>query len=551
MACGCSEAKATPDVAQANFSPNATRHVFLAQGETLDCFMARAADGMSPVPDASDIVIDRITNPAIVANCERKVDMTFTLSEGSLTQVADQNDPKYPGSNFLSTPPPVWSATLKEVDDEFTPFVLTDTGLTFDTASGKLSGTVNDTFSGKKLRIEISISATNKDTSAVAEVDNRTYMLVAEKCDKDTLRLIRPLPIANGRITGKFDELRSSGSRHKGVDYAKQGEIGEIVAAADGVVTFAGETNPTGYATLIKISHRNAAGKELGETRYAHWSEKYVANGDVVHAGQRIALEGNRGHSSAPHLHFELRLNGKPVNPEDYMNGPIPVNPADVNSPTVNQTGRGLTANESAARGECPDSVPIGDDPHSGDIVPSSAGQRTQKHNCSPPTPPGLPSKEEVLQRVDAQIDKLGGDNADKDYFHKMIYIESVYDPYAYCDLPTSHALGLYQMLPSTGKEYFRKIGVPYSCENQCNIEYATQAQWKYYTKQKNIYLKFKNTGKVYSTLPKGAHGARYQNMDQQQFIYMLHHDGEGSVQNSNNLQGADIWSSRMKRYSN
>ena len=101
------------------------------------------------------------------------------------------------------------------------------------------------------------------------------------------------------------------GRLHAGTDFA--GAHGTpIYSTADGVVTFAGWQS--GYGRLIKIQH------EFGiETRYAHNSKLYVTAGQRVSRGDRIAAMGNTGRSTGTHLHYEVRVGGKPVNPMIYI----------------------------------------------------------------------------------------------------------------------------------------------------------------------------------------------------------------------------------------
>ena len=99
--------------------------------------------------------------------------------------------------------------------------------------------------------------------------------------------------------------------RHTGVDIA--GPVGlKIFAAADGIVSIAGWQN--GYGNTILLSHGNGV-----QTRYGHASKLLVSPGDYVQQGQTIALVGSTGHSTGPHLHFEIVLNGKRVNPLGYI----------------------------------------------------------------------------------------------------------------------------------------------------------------------------------------------------------------------------------------
>ncbi len=98
---------------------------------------------------------------------------------------------------------------------------------------------------------------------------------------------------------------------HEGVDFA--GPVGTpLVAAADGVVTFAGRRGA--YGNMIEIRH--AMGYT---TRYAHLSRIRVTRGESVSRGDRIGDMGNTGRSTGSHLHYEVRLNGTPINPMTFI----------------------------------------------------------------------------------------------------------------------------------------------------------------------------------------------------------------------------------------
>ena len=98
---------------------------------------------------------------------------------------------------------------------------------------------------------------------------------------------------------------------HKGVDWSVP--VGtSVYASSGGTVTRAGWSSSYGYCVYIQ----HPDGKE---TRYAHCSKLYVSVGDTVVQGQLIALSGNTGDSTGPHLHFEIRVNGVAVNPLLYV----------------------------------------------------------------------------------------------------------------------------------------------------------------------------------------------------------------------------------------
>jgi murein DD-endopeptidase MepM/ murein hydrolase activator NlpD len=98
---------------------------------------------------------------------------------------------------------------------------------------------------------------------------------------------------------------------HKGLDFA--GRKGtEIIATADGVVSFVGRNGL--YGKMIKINHGHGI-----ISRYGHIQKALVKRGESVKRGDAIALMGNTGRSTGPHLHYEILLNGLPVNPKKYI----------------------------------------------------------------------------------------------------------------------------------------------------------------------------------------------------------------------------------------
>ncbi|MBP6677653.1 MAG: peptidoglycan DD-metalloendopeptidase family protein [Paracoccus sp.] len=111
------------------------------------------------------------------------------------------------------------------------------------------------------------------------------------------------------RYTSPFG--RRWGRAHEGIDMA--GPVGTaIFSTGDGVVTFAGWQS--GYGNFVKIKH------ELGtETRYAHMSKIRVKVGQKVSRGSRIGDMGNTGRSTGSHLHYEVRVNGRAVNPMSFI----------------------------------------------------------------------------------------------------------------------------------------------------------------------------------------------------------------------------------------
>ena len=123
-------------------------------------------------------------------------------------------------------------------------------------------------------------------------------------------------PISGGRMSSGFGRrsrpTRGASTYHKGIDLATP--VGTVVAASSsGVVTKAGWGS--GYGYVVYIQHPNGM-----STRYGHLSKVLVKAGQSVSQGQKIALSGNTGVSTGPHLHFEILVNGTQVNPLKYLN---------------------------------------------------------------------------------------------------------------------------------------------------------------------------------------------------------------------------------------
>ena len=161
------------------------------------------------------------------------------------------------------------------------------------------------------------ITYKNDDTESIEYLKEEvTYEAVAKIVEKGTK--IPPTyirPISGGRQTSGFGRRKrptaGASSYHKGVDWAVATGT-PVYASSGGVVTRAGWGKGYGYCVYIK----HPDGKE---TRYGHLSKVLVSAGQSVSQGQRIALSGNTGVSTGPHLHFEILVNGSQVNPLNYL----------------------------------------------------------------------------------------------------------------------------------------------------------------------------------------------------------------------------------------
>ena len=123
-------------------------------------------------------------------------------------------------------------------------------------------------------------------------------------------------PISGGRLSSGFGRrnrpTKGASSYHKGIDWATP--TGTAVnASCGGTVARAGWGS--GYGYVVYINHPDGR-----QTRYGHLSKVLVSPGQTVSQGQKIALSGNTGVSTGPHLHFEILINGSQVDPLKYMN---------------------------------------------------------------------------------------------------------------------------------------------------------------------------------------------------------------------------------------
>ena len=131
----------------------------------------------------------------------------------------------------------------------------------------------------------------------------------------DNALLPTGMPVAHGYVASGYgtrtDPITGRQAVHLGVDFDVP--LGsDIQAVAEGVVTYSGVRN--GYGNVVEVDHGNGY-----MTRYAHNSRNLVEVGTRIHVGQIVAKVGSTGRSTGPHCHFEVWLNGRPVNPMAYV----------------------------------------------------------------------------------------------------------------------------------------------------------------------------------------------------------------------------------------
>lgn len=175
--------------------------------------------------------------------------------------------------------------------------------------------------------------AAGSDSAEAADAQFRALFLTWKKLDaleQTVISIPSMQPVDKLLFTSSFgvrsDPFRGTAAMHAGVDIP--GTIGTpIYATADGIISHAGRQG--GYGNLVQINH----GRGI-ETRYGHLSKILVADNTRVRRGQMIGLMGSTGRSTGSHLHYEVRVDGKAVNPIPFL-----------------QTGEYLTAAQSRMQG--------------------------------------------------------------------------------------------------------------------------------------------------------------------------------------------------------
>jgi murein DD-endopeptidase MepM/ murein hydrolase activator NlpD len=128
------------------------------------------------------------------------------------------------------------------------------------------------------------------------------------------LTVLTTAPVANTESSGfgwRDDPIRHDRRYHRGTDFrAEPGTA--VLAAGDGTVVFAGRQS--GYGNVIYVDHGGGV-----ITRYAHLRRIETKKNMTVTAGERIGQVGSTGRATGPHLHFEIRLDGRAVNPVTAM----------------------------------------------------------------------------------------------------------------------------------------------------------------------------------------------------------------------------------------
>lgn len=179
------------------------------------------------------------------------------------------------------------------------------------------SKTLQEPSAGHRKVVAMVSYRNNAETDREIIKEEVTYEAVPKIVEKGTK--IPPTyikPISGGRLSSGFGRrsrpTRGASTYHKGIDWATP--VGTaVMASSGGTVAKAGWGS--GYGYVVYINHADGR-----QTRYGHLSKVLVSAGQTVSQGQKIALSGNTGISSGPHVHFEILIDGSQVNPLKYLN---------------------------------------------------------------------------------------------------------------------------------------------------------------------------------------------------------------------------------------
>ncbi len=137
-----------------------------------------------------------------------------------------------------------------------------------------------------------------------------------DQLEQGTVAIPSTEPVRGTRFTSGYgvrsDPFRGRAAMHAGIDLA--GPVGTPIYATADAVVGRSEYNKGGYGNLVELEHGHGI-----QTRYGHLSKSLVSAGQRVKRGDMIALMGSTGRSTGSHLHYEVRIDGKAVNPIPFL----------------------------------------------------------------------------------------------------------------------------------------------------------------------------------------------------------------------------------------
>jgi murein DD-endopeptidase MepM/ murein hydrolase activator NlpD len=492
--------------------------------------MRRAGNPTGLMDDADPVKApDRIENTSLTSDLALHVNETFKLTDGS-------------------TRTPTWSISGISIP-----------GFSIDPATGVINCTIAEADANKNYRVMVTAS----DGAGI--IDAREFNFYPKSADKDGIvKFVIPLD-GDTHVTCNFGPRRppaaGATSNHKGMDFArKDHSLGNILAAGDGTVVRCGPG--TGWGNVIFIEHNDAQGRLVATTVYGHWSEAYVAVGQHVAAGQKIAKEGNVGIGTGAHLHFEMHKGkfGNPVDPAPYLNGSTELATSGGSgggsgpSTPVTRTNVGMTSNEAInSNADCPQTLPADTNlppkTPSDEQTPDLPANNKNKYRaaCAIGDPPPVQTVKDVIL---AECSAEGLTPEEANFILTVATIESGLDPAA--KNPTSSATGLYQMLDAIAVKYFGLLNLSPTCENRIDPAKSTRAMIKFFQLEfKPYYQNYVSSGKTKianKTIAQTSWSVQYPNFTMGEFMYgLIHHDGVGNAVSGTDKGGVSYWRSKVK----
>lgn len=237
-----------------------------------------------------------ITN---VGSADRELELTLPMRPDAAPDVPSSSQP-----SAQSAPQQRWPASIGPIEGYFekdihnSPVQNSGDSVAIQSNYSTISVRMDKVLRGTELR------------------EKEALQLWKDLSDKNDILLTTPsIRPTGGWISSTFGTRASpfSGdlSQHKGLDIAADSGT-PIIAPASGIVSYA--SFDEGYGKLISIDHGHGI-----VTRFGHCSQMYVKVGQQVRRGDIIGAVGTTGRSTGPHLHYEVRLGGVPVNPEKFI----------------------------------------------------------------------------------------------------------------------------------------------------------------------------------------------------------------------------------------
>ncbi len=187
----------------------------------------------------------------------------------------------------------------------------------FDFSTPPAQGGPEEAATGTTIKVDDFMAQLNELSKQLDDRDKQLNVLESMIMNRNLQAEVLPAgrPIAKGWQSSAYgirnDPFTGKPEFHKGVDLAgKDGS--EIMSVAAGVVTWSGKRY--GYGNMVEVNHGNGY-----VTRYGHCKETLVKVGDTIKKGQLIARMGSTGRSTGPHVHFEVWVNGRTVDPGKYL----------------------------------------------------------------------------------------------------------------------------------------------------------------------------------------------------------------------------------------